>query len=158
MSITRSYNRHNNTYYAYETEYVFDEANQKKVLKRRCVGKYDSDGNIIPNGNRGRRKTPFPVSGKELSQKHSKDVFTAAPEPLADTLSSQKQTIDNAVALTVSLVNELESDVDNIKTALANLHSKLSDTEERLSTVVTMLHDLTDADTVFEKTASTSGQ
>ena len=56
------------------------------------------------------------------------------------------------------LVNELESDVDNIKTALANLHSKLSDTEDRLSTVVTMLHDLTDADTVFEKTASTSGQ
>lgn len=158
MSITRSYNRHNNTYYAYETEYVFDEANQKKVLKRRCVGKYDSDGNIIPNGNRGRRKTAFPVSEKEQSSKSTKAVSTATQELLADTLSSKKQTIGDAVALTVSLVNELEADVDNIRTTLDNLHSKLSDTEDRLSAVVTMLHDLTDADTVLENTTSESEQ
>ena len=158
MSITRSYNRHNNTYYAYETEYVFDEANQKKVLKRRCVGKYDPDGNIIPNGNRGRRKTAFPVSEKEQSSKSTKAVSTATQELLADTLSSKKQTIGDAVALTVSLVNELEADVDNIRTTLDNLHSKLSDTEDRLSAVVTMLHDLTDADTVLENTTSESEQ
>ena len=148
MSITRSYNRHTNTYYAYETEYVFDEAKQKKVPKRRCVGKYDSDGNIIPNGNRGRRRTPFPVSEKELPQKASPEISTAHQEPLTDILNSRKHAIDNAVTMTISLVKELEADVDNIKAAIGNLHSKLSDTEDKLSTVTTMLHDLTDADPV----------
>ena len=30
MSITKSYNKQNDTYYAYETEYVYDEAKQHK--------------------------------------------------------------------------------------------------------------------------------
>lgn len=158
MSITRSYNRHTNTYYAYETEYVFDTAKQKKVPKRRCVGKYDSDGNIIPTGNRGRRKAPFPTSNKELCQEQLTEASGPNPDPLTDILNARKHTIDNAVTMTASLVNELEADVDNIKATIGNLHSKLSDTQDKLSTVVAMLHDLTDTDPVHPKTSSTRDQ
>jgi hypothetical protein len=55
MSITRSYNKHTGTYYAYETTYVWDESQQKKVQKKRCIGQYDPETDeIIPNGKRGR--------------------------------------------------------------------------------------------------------
>jgi len=54
MAITRSYNKHTNTYYAYETSYVWDEKTQKKVQKKRCIGKFDPETDeIIPNGKRG---------------------------------------------------------------------------------------------------------
>lgn len=55
MSITKSYNKHTNTYYAYDTTYEWDEERQKKVQRKRCIGKYDlSTGEIIPNGKVGR--------------------------------------------------------------------------------------------------------
>ena len=55
MSITKSYNRHTNTYYAYETSYEWDETKQKKVQKKRCIGKFDpKTGEVIPNGKVGR--------------------------------------------------------------------------------------------------------
>ena len=55
MSITKSYNKHTDTYYAYDTTYVWDDDLQKKVQKRVCVGKYDPvTGEIIPNAGRGR--------------------------------------------------------------------------------------------------------
>lgn len=63
MSITKSYNKHTNTYYAYETTYEWDDARQKKVQRKRCIGQFDPDtGEIIPNGKVGRpsraAKTP----------------------------------------------------------------------------------------------------
>lgn len=61
MSITRSYNKHTNTYYAYQTEYVWDEAAQKKVQKKQCIGKYDPETDeIIPTGKRGRPRRTVP--------------------------------------------------------------------------------------------------
>ena len=55
MSITRSYNKHTNTYYAYDTTYEWDEKAQKKVQRKKCIGKYDPlTGEIIPTGKRGR--------------------------------------------------------------------------------------------------------
>lgn len=55
MSITKSYNKHTDTYYAYNTTYVWDEKLQKKVQKKVCIGKYDPvTGEIIPNSRRGR--------------------------------------------------------------------------------------------------------
>ena len=55
MSITRSYNKHTNTYYAYDTTYVWDEERQKKVQRRKCIGKYDNNtGELIPTERRGR--------------------------------------------------------------------------------------------------------
>ena len=55
MTITKSYNRHTNTWYAYDTTYVFDETKNKKVQKRKCIGKYDPVTDcIIETGRRGR--------------------------------------------------------------------------------------------------------
>lgn len=55
MSITKSYNKHTNTYYAYETTYEWDDARQKKVQRKHCIGQFDPDtGEIIPNRKVGR--------------------------------------------------------------------------------------------------------
>lgn len=55
MSITKSYNKYTDTYYAYDTDYVWDEKLQKKVQKRVCIGKYDpATGEVIPTAKRGR--------------------------------------------------------------------------------------------------------
>ena len=55
MSITKSYNKHTDTYYAYDTSYVWDEKLQKKVQKKVCIGKFDPQtGKVIPNAKRGR--------------------------------------------------------------------------------------------------------
>ena len=56
MSITRSLNKHNGIYYAYETTYEWSEAKQKKVQKKRCIGQFVPGTNeIIPNGPRGKK-------------------------------------------------------------------------------------------------------
>ena len=55
MSITKSYNKHTNTYYAYETTYEWEDTKQKKVQRKHCIGQFDPDtGEIIPNGKVGR--------------------------------------------------------------------------------------------------------
>lgn len=41
MSIPKSFNKHTNTRYAYETTCVFDEALGRKVQMRKCIGKFD---------------------------------------------------------------------------------------------------------------------
>lgn len=71
MSTTKSYNKHTNTYYAYETAYEWDEERQKKVQRKRCIGKFDlSTGEIIPNGKVGRPAgtTRPPRDNKQGSQ------------------------------------------------------------------------------------------
>ena len=55
MSITRSYNKRTNTTYAYETTYVWSDELQRKVQKKKCIGKFDPQTDeIVPNGRRGR--------------------------------------------------------------------------------------------------------
>ena len=55
MSITKSYNKQTDTYYAYETTYEWSDEKQKKVQRKRCIGKLDPDtGKVIPNGKVGR--------------------------------------------------------------------------------------------------------
>ncbi|MBR3400847.1 MAG: hypothetical protein IKG67_01265, partial [Parasporobacterium sp.] len=69
MSVTKSYNKHNGTYYAYDTQYVWDETQQKRVQRKRCIGKFDPEtGNIIKNGSRGRKATA-PVFTADTVQK-----------------------------------------------------------------------------------------
>lgn len=65
MSITKSYNKHNGVYYAYDTQYVWNEKLQKKVQQKKCIGKYDPvTGEIVPNGKRGR---PYTAPGTYAS-------------------------------------------------------------------------------------------
>ena len=48
MSISKSFNKKNNTYYVYDTQYVWCEEKRKKVRVRKCIGKLAEDGTIIP--------------------------------------------------------------------------------------------------------------
>lgn len=69
MSITKSYNKKTNTYYAYETTYEWSDEKQKKVQRKRCVGKFDpTTGAIVPNGKVGRPclHNTAEISAKEI--------------------------------------------------------------------------------------------
>ena len=56
MGITRSFNKHNGVYYAYETVYEWSEVKQKKVQRKRCIGQFvPGTDEIIPNGARGKK-------------------------------------------------------------------------------------------------------
>ena len=58
MAITSSFNKRTGTRYAYETTYEWDEAAQRKVQRRRCVGHFDPEtGEVVPNGGRGRPRS-----------------------------------------------------------------------------------------------------
>ena len=106
MSITKSYNKQNDTYYAYETEYVYDEAKQRKVQKRRCIGKYDpGTKEIIPTAKRGRPvkkwpdssrqgKTPEHVTDNEIIQGMSKlSLRLEAMESMISSLTSELKSV-----------------------------------------------------------------
>lgn len=70
MSITRSFNKHTGKYYAYETSYEWDDAKQKKIQRKKCIGQFDPiTGEVIPNGRRGRPKKTFEkVTEKQIVQ------------------------------------------------------------------------------------------
>lgn len=83
MSITKSYNKHTNTYYAYETTYEWDDARQKKVQRKRCIGQFDPDtGEIIPNGKVGRpsraAKTPTDKLQAAFAKKSEQEIDIGA--------------------------------------------------------------------------------
>ena len=113
MSITTSYNKQNNTYYAYETDYVFDEIKQRKVQKRRCIGKYDPETNkIIPTGKRGRppkkwpeNNTPAPVNGDKINRELIEELSK---------LSSHFQTIEYTMSKLSSELNSVKAEYDEL--------------------------------------------
>ena len=115
MSITKSFNRHTNTWYAYETSYVWDETKQKKVQKRRCVGKVDpATGQIVETGRRGRpRLTP-----EELTARLS------APTPELDTVLERLSAVERQIA-------DLKSGMGTIAEALRRLSGETLRSRER---------------------------
>ena len=94
MSITRSYNKHTGTYYAYETTYVWDETQQKNVQRKRCIGQFDPETDeIIPNGKRGRpRKKDTPAkpvtASMPTADTDSNESFITAMTDLSERLKS----------------------------------------------------------------------
>ena len=69
MGVTRSYNKNNGVYYAYETSYEWSEEKQKKVQKKRCIGQFvPGTDEIIPNGARG-KKGQGGIIRKEVQEK-----------------------------------------------------------------------------------------
>lgn len=120
MSITKSYNKHTDTYYAYETTYVWSEEQQKKVQKKVCIGQYDKAGNIIPNAKRGRpsRKTSFTL--KEA-------VNDNASHCLADT-----EEIHQAVTEILSEIHQLEKSLNDLTSKSQELECKVVALQNRL--------------------------
>lgn len=84
MSVTKSFNKHNNTYYAYDTRYVWDEERQKKIQQKRCIGKFDPvTGEIIPTGKRGKNSTPPDLSRTAPQHKPSDTDYRSDVDTLA---------------------------------------------------------------------------
>lgn len=116
MAITKSYNKQTGIYYAYETTYEWSDAAQKKVQKKRCIGKIDPQtGEVIPNGKVGR-----PLGSKSLNKpgksELSDQVFISAAEQLVSkasnievgiaALSRELKNLNMEISKLVSLASE----------------------------------------------------
>ncbi len=74
MAVNKCYNKYSDTYYAYEITYEWDEAQQKKVRHKRCVGHFDPvTGELVPNGTKGKRQ-PDKVSAGTTQEKAQPDA------------------------------------------------------------------------------------
>lgn len=112
MSITKSYNKHTDTYYAYDTTYVWDEKLQKKVQKKVCVGKYDPDtGNIIPNAKRGRPSKQ--TENKAMTSSIVKDSHAVSYEVANE-------------------ISEIVSEMQQVRSSLNELSEKFQMLEQKL--------------------------
>lgn len=112
MSITRSYNKHTNTYYAYETSYVWDEKAQKKVQKKQCIGKFDPETDqVIPNGKRGRPRGS--TSTKETENAKYADFIADAKK-----LSKRLNSVETSFEKLASEVTQLSADLDRFLTKM----------------------------------------
>ena len=112
MSITKSYNKHTDTYYAYDTTYVWDEKLQKKVQKKVCIGKYDSDtGIIIPNAKRGRPSKQ--TENKAMTSSVAKDSNTVSYE------------VANEISGILSEMQQIRSSLNELTEKFQTLEQKL---------------------------------
>ena len=121
MSITKSYNKHTDTYYAYDTTYIWNEDKQKKVQKKVCIGQYDKEGNIIPNARRGRPSRNVSSNIKEVDpteQAHYLLDMGEINQAVTDILSEIHQ-IEKSLGSLASKSRELESKVVALQNRLA---------------------------------------
>lgn len=121
MSITKSYNKHTDTYYAYDTTYIWSEDKQKKVQKKVCIGQYDKEGNIIPNARRGRPSRNISSSIREADpteQAYHLSDMGEISQAVADILSEIYQT-EKSLGSLASKFRELESKVVALQSQLA---------------------------------------
>lgn len=120
MSITKSYNKYTDTYYAYDTTYVWDEKSQRKVQKKVCIGQYDrKTGKIIPNAKRGRPSKQIDVSGTKKEAAHNNTNIT---QKLIEELSS-----------TIVEMNEIEASIATLEERFNKLKKRLSSLSKSVS-------------------------
>ena len=109
MSITKSYNKHTNTYYAYDTTYVWDEKTKRKVQKKVCIGKYDPEtGEVVPNAKRGR-------PSKQMTA-------TAASER---DIPKIPESVSSEISAVIAEINELESTAALLEDRLGRLKERM---------------------------------
>lgn len=112
MSITRSYNKSTNTYYAYKTEYIWDEVAQKKVQRRQCIGKYDPETDeIIPTGKRGRPRRTMPKAKQQGSPDNAEYANILLE---AENLSERLKSVETSFERLSSEVVQLSTDLDSL--------------------------------------------
>ena len=119
MSITRSLNKHNGIYYAYETTYEWSEARQKKVQKKRCIGQFVPGTNeIIPNGPRGKK----PLGGAPVFKQPSVENATlnnanaaAEIEEIRATLKAFEDSLTSLSAATRELTDKIDAYISKEK-------------------------------------------
>ena len=116
MSITRSYNKHTGTYYAYETTYVWDATKQKNVQKKRCIGQFDPETDeIIPNGRRGRPRKEDVLAKTAVNPKPAtsagsdESLITAVTE-----LSSRLKSIEKEYSVMAEELHGLNNEISGL--------------------------------------------
>ncbi len=115
MSITKSYNKHTNTYYAYKTSYSWDVASLKMVQKKRCIGKFDPvTGEVIPNSRKGR--PPKASSGRPDT------CAGTVPQP---DLEPEIKSLATKVNSLEAAIGELSRDLHEVSSGLAALLLKI---------------------------------
>lgn len=114
MGITRSFNKHNGVYYAYETVYEWSEEKQKKVQKKRCIGQFvPGTDEIIPNGARGKKpqiEAPVIRQGgtESASLKEAKSLHTI--ESIRPKLETLEQLFADMSTVLRGILKDLDTD------------------------------------------------
>ncbi len=111
MSITKSYNKHTDTYYAYDTTYVLDEKTGKRVQKKVCIGQFDPEtGEIIPNARRGRPS--------------QKKTVTSRPDVEKDN-SVRKAAFHRELSSVIEEIDAIEASINNCDARLRILKDRM---------------------------------
>lgn len=114
MSITKSYNKYTDTYYAYETSYIWSEERQKKIQKKVCIGQYDKAGNIISNAKRGRPSRK--ISTTSIKESDS----TNRPHSIMD-----MKEVNQAVSDILTEIHQIEKSLNELTSKSRELESKV---------------------------------
>ena len=123
MSITRSYNKHTDTYYAYDTTYEWDEKLQKKVQHKKCIGKIDPETNeVIPTGKRGRpaRRKPTQIPAREHTD--AREPHGLSREDVLPELKSLRHRIESIEASVSRAADDLNMLRESIVALMNRLH------------------------------------
>ncbi len=116
MSITRSYNKHTGIWYAYDTTYVWDESQKKKVQKKKCIGQFDPEtGSVIPNGGRGRPRKEETAATKKTIEPAIKSSDSLAMTKTMEDISSRLSDIDKIYRSLEEAVNALGEDIARLR-------------------------------------------
>lgn len=120
MSITKSYNRKTNTYYAYDTTYEWDDTKQRKVQKKRCIGQFDpKTGKVVPNGRVG-RPSLADISKTESPERAGKKEISSADMDqtrLLEKLAAIENRLRKLSGEARNLSSELDRIADSIKSS-----------------------------------------
>ena len=125
MSITRSFSKRSQVYYAYDTQYIWDETTQKKIQVKKCIGKFDPiTGELIPNGKRG-RKPLYTKEAREIAASNAVVLAKTEGEDVQESLQKAAQksleTYAEMIASLESAVSALSIQVDQMKQKLREL-------------------------------------
>ncbi len=117
MSITRSYNKHTGIWYAYDTTYTWDEAQNKKVQQKKCIGQFDPEtGEVIPNGGRGRpRKKNSAEESTTTIEAPPANVDIDAMQEAMKGISSRLSDIEKMYRNLEEAVNALGKDISRLR-------------------------------------------
>lgn len=116
MSLTKSYNKQTNTYYAYKITYEWSDERQKKIQRKRCIGKFDPDtGKAIPNGKVG-CPSLSKLSGISVKSKTSKNkIFDIQPDDIKN-LTAKLNKIEEALQVLSIGIHDLHAEIESLST------------------------------------------
>ena len=125
LSITKSYNKKLGIYYAYETEYLWDESLKRKVQKKKIIGHFDpATGKIVPNKKRGR---PPLKNEYFIGQSISESPEIGTNQLIVSNLSSTLTALEDVKKSLEDLNQKIESIEEQTKNSIYCIKNKKHD-------------------------------